>query len=143
LFRQFAFIAYVIELFDIGEGTIVSVEATDEKSRGEVAPTWLPDGYKLERDRREANLIMMYFSNGQNLITFTAHSDVSMGNYTIDTENANNTCSTKILDNDAILVEKGQEVYLYWFEDNTAYQLWGDIAGKETLVKIAKSCYGE
>lgn len=133
---------YVISLFDIGEGSIVSVEANEaDKSNTEVVPKWLPEGYELERDKSGVGVRMMQFTNGYNRITFTVHSDVSMGSFTVDTENAVETFDIKILNFNGIAVKKDHETFLYWFDADTAYHLWIDLVDLETIVRIAESCY--
>lgn len=133
---------YVINLLDIGEGSIVSVEANDNnKNRNEVVPTWLPDGYEKQLEISEVGVKMVKYSDKRNTITFTAHSNVLMGSAAIDTEGAIDTYDIKILNYNGVVVAKNQEVYLYWFEDNTAYQLWGDLMEPGTIIRMAESCY--
>lgn len=132
---------YVIELFDVGDGSIVSVESNKNKEPDVVFPTWLPDGYEIVREMNEADVKIIRCSNGHNNITFTAHSDISMGSFTVDTENAIETYDIKLLNYNGIVVKKDQEIFLYWFEDNTAYQLWTDLLELETIILVAESCY--
>lgn len=132
---------YAIELFDIGEGSVVSVEVNENVNHNEVAPTWLPDGYECENDVSKAGINMIRYSNGYNKITFATHSDASIGSFVVDTENAIDTYDIRILNYNGIVVEKAQEIFLYWFEANVTYYIWTDLMEPETIVKIAESCY--
>ncbi len=132
---------YAIELFNVGEGSIVSVESNEDRDNHKVAPTWLPEGYELVFERHEVAITMLRYSDGNNTIVFTAHPDMSMGNFTVDTENAVETCDIKILNHDGIAVKKDNEVFLYWFDENTAYNIWSDLMNLETITLIADSCY--
>lgn len=132
---------YAIELLDVGDGSIVSVESNENNEPDIVFPTWLPEGYELERDKIGTGIAMLYFSNGQNMITFTAHSNVSVGGTTIDTENAIETYSIEIADYSGIVVKKAQECSLYWFEANTAYYIWTDSKELDVIIRVAESCY--
>jgi len=130
---------YAIELLDIGEGSIVSVEANEEGKV--VIPTWLPEGYEVVLDKREVDITMLRYSDGHNTITFTAHSDTSVGSFTVDTENAIDSYEIKILGHNGIVVKKELDISLYWFEGDIAYYLWADSEELEIIIRIAESCY--
>ncbi|MBQ8263488.1 MAG: DUF4367 domain-containing protein [Oscillospiraceae bacterium] len=133
---------YVIELFEVGEGSIVSVDSNDDKNeQNEVMPTWLPEGYEIVREMNQVNVKMIKYSNGDDTITFTAHSDVNMGSFVVDTENALETFNTKVLEYNGVAVIKAQEVFLYWFEENTTYYIRAGSEDFESIIKMAESCY--
>ncbi len=131
---------YVIELFEVGEGSIVSVESNNN-NRNEVIPTWIPDGYEITLDKREATITMLRYSNGQNFITFTAHSDVDMGSFTGDTENAIETNNTEIAGHNGVLVNRTTDSSIYWFDANTAYYIRAESNEAENIIRMAESCY--
>ena len=130
---------YAIELFDVGEGSLVSVESNEED--GVATPTWVPEGYEITLDKREVAITMLRYSNGEHTISFTAHPDATDGGMTIDTENAIDSYSIEFLDYKGIVVINYQDISLYWFESNAAYCIWSDSIDIDTIVKIAKSCY--
>lgn len=132
---------YVIELLDIGEGSIVSVESNKDEENGLGHPTWVPEGYEVELDKNEVGVRMINYSNGQNMIVFTAHSDVSVGSAVVDTENALETCDVKIADHNGIAVKKAQDTSLYWFEADTLYYIWTDSQELDVIIRLAESCY--
>ncbi len=132
---------YVIELFDVGDGSIVSVEPNSDESHALATPSWIPDGYEITLDKREVDMTMLRYSNGSNTILFTAHSDVNMGSFTIDTENAVEVLDIKISSYSGVAVKKSQEVLLYWFEANTAYYIRTEMKEFDSIIKMAESCY--
>ncbi len=133
---------YVIELFEVGEGSIVSVDSHDDKNKPEnVMPTWLPEGYVLEHDRDSAGIKLIRYSNGNNNIVFTIHSDVNMGSFTVDTENAVETYNIEIAGHNGIVVKQVKESAIYWFDSNTAYYIMTEAENLESIVKMAESCY--
>lgn len=132
---------YAIELFDIGEGSLVSVEANDDKSNVVVSPTWIPDGYEKKIEISETAMKMIKYSNGNGTITFTAHSDSSVGNTAIDTENAIDTFDVRVADHNGVAVITEQDIIVYWFEGYTVYHVRSDVEELETITHIIESCY--
>lgn len=132
---------YVIELFDVGDGSLVSVEPNNDKSHALVTPSWIPDGYELTLDKREVDMTMLRYSNGNNTILFTAHSDVSMGSIIVDTEDSIESYDTNIAGHKGIMVIKDKEVLLYWFDSNVVYFIGTSVDESDTIIHIAESCY--
>lgn len=133
---------YVIELFEVGEGSLVSVEANEDKRKSEnVMPTWLPEGYEMVREMNQVDMKTIKYSNGKDTITFSAHSDSCMGNTAIDTENAVDTFDVRVANHNGVAVITEQDVIVYWFEGYTAYHVRSNAEELETIIHVIESCY--
>lgn len=131
---------HVIDVFEIGDGAIISVKTNDEGNEDEVIPKWLPNGYELVKEFDTADVRMLRYSDGTGSIRFAVS---KIGGITIDSEKADIVDNTEVCGCEAVVVRIEDDTILFWFdyENDAAYQIWSDNLDVESLTKIAESCY--
>jgi len=130
---------YAIDVLDIGEGSFVSVQA-NEKDNREVVPTWLPEGYEMINDVRDADARAIIYSDGEHILRYSRN---MAENFAVDTENAIDVINAKVNGYDAMITIKTDKTICCWFDYDSgyAYLLVSDNINADDLLLIAKSCY--
>lgn len=131
---------YVIDTFQMGDGSLLSVKANEDENEGEVIPRWLPDGYEVVEKYDTADVRMVRYSDGINSIRFAA---TRIGGIIIDNENADIVSNTEICGYEAVIVTTANDIIIYWFnyEKDVSYQIWSDNIDVELIMAVAESCY--
>lgn len=103
------------------------------------APTYIPEGYELEYDRKSPSMRRMKFYCENEYIYFSQRL-INDSDYYLDTENADVEYIEVEGLNDGYLAQKDNKITLCWNDDAYAYSIYstGKFAEKE-LVMIAES----
>jgi len=101
------------------------------------APSYIPDGYRLNDFSTSKDLTTMeYINNNEKTINFIMFN--SSGDSNIDTENADSVKSIKINGTDGMIVEKKGIITVSWANENKAFIVSAQL-GESEIVKIAEN----
>lgn len=107
----------------------------ESENQFEITLNYIPNNFELSDVTNVRELYSVRYTNGDKY--FDVDKGIVPDSYGVDTENA----KTKYVDingNKAFLSSKPEVVILFWIENDTLYQVDGNL-DKETIIKIAEN----
>ena len=101
------------------------------------APTYIPEGYELEYDKKSSNIRCIKYVFGNNYIYFTQRC-INNSDYYIDTETSK-TELVYINKHIGYYIDKNGNVALYWSDNYYEYSIAISDSYKDQIIKIAES----